>query len=713
MARVRDVMRLRGRSGDELRVRGTQTLLALRDRARIARRAEPSTEDVFAAGRGASGAALLDGFRARATPRLSPAFADRGRTAAELRERFGETSGPKLVARADRIVDGRFDLLGFRGLTFGSPVDWQLDPVSGERLPLLHWSRLTRVEPASAFDRKVVWELNRHQSFVVLGRAYWLTNDERYAEAFARQLDEWIEANPVGLGINWCSSLEVALRTISWTWALSLFRDSERLTPELFLRALSVLGLQARHVAAYRSTYFSPNTHLTGEALGLFVVGTLWPEFREAPAWMKTGSETLVASLERHVPADGVYFERSTGYHLYSVDFYTHFFVTAAANGVAIPSIVRDRLAALLDHLLYIARPDGTIPLLGDDDGGRLLPLAQQPYGDARSRLALGAGLLGRPEWKTIGHDATEEMLWLLGADALSAYERLKAKPPAGTSRAFSLGGVYTMRDGWSESASVLTLDCGEHGGSHDHAGALGFDLSVLGRPVLVDPGTYSYLRGGERDDFFRSTAAHNTIVVDGQSSSVPSGPFSWAVRARASARAWRAHPRYDFFEGSHDGYLRFADPVTHIRSVLLVKDGYWIVRDRVVAAGAHRYDLRFHFLPDAQPLLEDVRGTPVIREASLQIVTFGPGSWHLSTEHVSRCYGAREQARVAAFTAHAQGPQEFVTFLLPREDATVQELPALARRAFEVRHGTAHDVFVAHEDGRCALEAVDSSCAE
>ena len=76
---------------------------------------------------------------------------------------------------------------------------------------------------------------------------------------------------------------------------------------------------------------------------------------------------------------------------------------------------------------------------------------------------------------------------------------------------------------------------------------------------------------------------------------------------------------------------------MTHIRSVRFVKEGYEVIRNRLLAAGVHRYDLRFHFAPDAG--------------ASLQIVIFGPGSRHLSTEHVSRCYGARELTPVEELT--------------------------------------------------------------
>jgi len=146
------------------------------------------------------------------------------------------------IAVAEAICQRRFDLLGYRSLSFGDPMDWHLEPVSGRRAPLVHWSRLDPLDPADVGDSKVVWELNRHQWMVQLGQAYRLTEDERYAETFAAHIREWIRANPLGTGINWASSLEVALRLISWCWALFLFRRAKALSPELFSFSLALFS---------------------------------------------------------------------------------------------------------------------------------------------------------------------------------------------------------------------------------------------------------------------------------------------------------------------------------------------------------------------------------------------------------------------------------------------------------------------------------------
>ncbi|HYX41431.1 MAG TPA: heparinase II/III family protein, partial [Pyrinomonadaceae bacterium] len=399
-------------------------------------------------------------------------------------------------ARADAIKAGKFDLLGQRALTFGAPIDWHLEPTSGVRAPLVHWSKIDYLDPRVAGDKKFTWELNRHQHFMTLGRAYWQTNDETYAETFVAHVESWMDANPPKLGINWASSLEVSFRAIAWLWALHFFKDAKALTPSVLLRLLKFLYAHARHIETYLSTYFSPNTHLTGEALGLFYLGTLLPEFKRAQRWRKLGARILLAELDRHIKPDGVYFEHATYYHRYTADFYTHFLLLAEANDDPLLNDARRKLeaklTALYDHLLYITRPDGTTPYIGDDDGGRLAPLDERAPDDFRATLAVAAALFARGDYKFVAGDAPEDVLWLLGAQGLNIYDALAAHAPADESRAFAASGYYVMRDGWTREANYMLVDGGPHGAheincGHAHADALAFNLAARGRTLLVD----------------------------------------------------------------------------------------------------------------------------------------------------------------------------------------------------------------------------------
>jgi hypothetical protein len=707
--------KLKGRSRAELRVRGAQALFVYAERYGLSPQVRvPSDAKLFElldtacfSSSSLSAESVLEHFRRRTSPGFFAAFSDKEETVREFRSRYGARAEEAIIERAGRIIEGRFRLLGLRDLSFGNPPDWHLEPVSKKRAPLVHWSRINYLDARVAGDKKIIWELNRHQYFNTLGRAYWLTDDERYAETFAAHLSSWIDENPPKLGINWASSLEVSFRAISWLWACYFFKDSPHFTPALFLRALKFLHIHARHLETYLSTYFSPNTHLTGEALGLFYIGTLLPEFRAAARWRSLGRRILIDALRTQVRADGVYFEQSSYYQRYTADFYTHLYILSQINGERPEAKLEAKLAALLNHLLHIGRPDGTTPLFGDDDGGRLVMLDEREANDFRATLSNGAALFSRPDYKYAAHEAAEETLWLLGREGLKAFDKLNAQPPREHSRAFTDGGYYVMRDGWGAEANYLLIDSGPHGavgGAHAHADALSMEIAAHGRTLLVDPATFTYTGSGEMRDLFRSTAMHNTLSIDDESSSVPAGPFKWKHVAQTATRSWVSRERFDFFEGQHDGYERLPAPATHVRSLLFIKGDYWIMRDRVLTAGKHRYALHFHFSPDANPSIEHEGAEEFVIEKQidapgLEIVAFGGvGRWRKAEGMVSRCYGERTPAPVLSFNvAEATGEQEFISFLVPRRAQSssmrVKELAEVAGgRAFAAREANVCD---------------------
>lgn len=709
--------KLKGRSFAELRVRGAQAFAAYSERHGLSSQTRLPTDAelirLFMESKFSqqpdSCDDLLTHFRERTSPRFFAAFDEQSTTRDDLRNYFW-MERQALVCQADRIIEGRFHLLGFDDLDFGQPIDWHLEPNSGKRSPMLHWSRIDEIDPDATGDKKIVWELNRHQYFATLGRAYWVSGDERYALGFTTQLTQWMDQNPPKLGLNWVSSLEVAFRAISWLWALHFFKGSIHLTPQLFARVLKYLYLYARHLETYLSTYSSPNTHLTGEALGLFYLGTILPEFRDARRWRERGRSILEDELERHVLEDGVYFERATYYHRYTTDFYTHFLILSERNHQTLDKEVKAKLQSLLDHLMYITRPDGTTPFIGDDDGGQLMMLDGRGVNDFRAALSTGAALFHRADYKYVAGEVAEATLWLLGSKGLRAFEEIYANPPQSVSRAFPAGGFYVMRDGWTSDANYLLLDCGQHGVyncGHAHADALSFELAARGRMLLVDSGTYTYTGSRELRDHFRSSAAHNTLTIDRESSSVPGGPFSWKQTANASVNGWKSDARFDFLEGAHDGYTRLKpSPAMHTRSVLFLKKDYWVIRDSVETNGAHHYDLHFHFTTDSHTRLETSEGsvaspTELAPGApGLQIFAFTEGGeWRIDEGSVSACYGDREVAPVCTFSANGTGARDFYSFLFPRSAtesrAQVRAIKALGGLAFEIRAGASRDILL------------------
>jgi len=658
-------------------------------------------------------------------PRAKPTRAPLDSFLAGCRTRFfagatsDETPGlvqeraPAAVARvlavADAACRGRFDLLGYRDLDFGRPVDWHFDPLAGRRAPRGHWSRVRPLDARSVGDSKLIWELNRHQWMVALGQAYRITGDERYAAAFAGYVRDWLAANPRSRGINWTSSLELSFRLIAWCWALVLFRGSPEVRPELFHALRDSLQSQAAHVAAFLSNYFSPNTHLTGEALGLVYAGLLFPELAAARRWRDTGTRILLDEIPRQVLEDGVYFEQSTAYQCYTVEIYLHFLVLAARNHLEVPAEVGTWVQRLLDFLLFVRRPDGGLPAIGDADGGRLLPLVPREPQDASGLFAVAAALFGRSDYAwaagaaeppvacdsaaSLPREAPPELLWLLGPQGLAAFDALPPRPPAESpSRVFAAGGYAVFRSGWDAAGHQLIFDAGPLGcptsGGHGHADLLSIQVSAFGQPFLVDPGTYAYTQDPELRNHFRSSLAHSTVTLDGVSQARPAGPFSWSERPQAHLRSWVLSESLDFASGDHDAYARLGGAVRHRRRVLFVRRQLWVLVDDIEGSGQHRVEQRFQFAPLAVAIepsgwvrargaagdslwLRSQATAPLAVEA--QVAASDPAAGWISPD-----YGQRLPAPIVIWSVRARLPLRIVTLLVPLR-GTDQAAPAVS----------------------------------
>ena len=506
--------------------------------------------------------------------------------------------------RADRVLGGTYDLLGYCGVhpTRDGQMDWHADPVHGRRAPRVFYADVPFLSPEVG-DHKIIWELNRHQHWLQLGRAAWLTGDSRYAQAIAAQLESWLADNPPLVGINWASMLEVGLRAISWTWALHFLLAN----PETRISASAkgpagpqspwlidlLLGLdrQLTHVERHLSYYFSPNTHLTGEALALYVAGTALPELAASRRWVNTGRRVLLHEVDRQILADGGHVERSMHYQRYTLDFYLLATLTARLGGDdAAGRRFEEASHRLAGFTRTIADADGRLPLIGDDDGGMLWPIAGRAADDVRDSVAVAAFVTGKPELAAWG--IPEEAFWLAGRRA-GALPTIPS--PAPSSCLLHEAGYFVAR---GADRSHAVLDAGPHGyqnGGHAHADALSLTLSIDGRRLLIDPGTSTYTMDASVRDRMRSSASHNTITLDGRSQSLPDGPFHWRSTVDARVVTCRRNPAFDVIEAVHDGYK----PIRHRRTVVRTPHAGWLIVD--VLAGddrPHQAAAHWHFDP-------------------------------------------------------------------------------------------------------------------
>jgi hypothetical protein len=421
-------------------------------------------------------------------------------------------------------------------------------------------------------------------------------------------------------------------------------------------RAQAVNGA---YIQRFLSTYFARNTHLLGEAVALFFLGVLYPEMRGAARWRETGWRTILEEMKFQVREDGLYFEQSTYYHVYALDFFLHARLLAANNEVRIPSEFDERLRKMLEALAALTA-GGPAPRLGDDDGGRLFDPIRNRAAHMKDPLAVGAAVFADAGW---GCAPTEESVWICG-DAASSRETSSAAHSA----SFPDSGVYISvipeLSKWK-----LTADTGPMGqgnGGHGHADLLSVQVSCAAGEVLIDPGTGSYMNPRLRERF-RATSMHNTLEVDGESQAVPVAPFKWAALPDFRVEQWTVSEKADYLRASHDGYLRLAEPVLHRRHVLR-GPGFWLVLDQAMGDGAH--DLALHWQVAARANVEPIdERTERLELGKYHLLVCGEeNGWQRFVEEswASPVYGKTAPSRQIVFRNSSILPDEMATLLTP-----------------------------------------------
>jgi hypothetical protein len=590
----------------------------------------------------------------------------------ELVRRLLPDEAERVTHCADRICAHRFDLLGYSDLDNGSDIDWHLDVVHGKQAPRKPWYKIRFLDFHEVGDSKITWELNRHQHLVTLARAYCYTGNAAYANEIVAQWQHWCQQNPYPIGINWASSLEVAFRALSWLWVKNLLATCPAIGASFWAEFDAALALHGRHIRKFLSSYFSPNTHLLGEAVGLFLIGTLYSHVRTADEWRNTAWRIILEEARRQVLPDGMHFEHSVYYHVYALDFFLHARILAARNDVSIPPEFDDTLLRMLEALTLLGSA-GPPARFGDDDGGRVFDPGRNRAEHLCDSLATGAALFSRPDFKAIAGGMREETLWLLGPEGVRNFENLPLVTSAPRSGSLPRSGIYILAD--AEQREAMIVDAGSLGigrGGHGHADLLSVVFSAGGHPWLIDPGTFEYVGPGRDRELFRETAAHNTLRIDGRSQADPGGAFDWHNIPASTVRTWITGETFDLFAASHDGYARLPEQVVHRRWIFRSHHSFWLVRDRAEGHGMHDFELNWLFAPGVQTRKLDARRMLATRpEGQLAFLTAEQSNWRheIASGWFSPAYGCKQPIQVFRVGTQSSTPVEIASLWLYARD--------------------------------------------
>jgi len=549
----------------------------------------------------------------------------------DVAARVPAQAGAAIVEAADGLLRGEWGVLGVTRTDLKLP-DWFADPVTGRRAPADRYAfRINYRDEEQTGDIKQVWEISRLQHLTVLATAWWLTRDDAYALRVDEQLRSWWEENPFLSGVHWTSGLEVAIRLISLAWIRRLLADWPG-AGDLFERnelAVRQIRWHQQYLAAFRSRGSSANNHVIGEAAGQLVASCAFPWFAESRRWRQSSARLLESELVRNTFASGIGRELASDYQCFVAELGLLAAVEAEASDRPLNTSSWQRLCAMVDSGAALLDERCRPPRQGDADEGRGLLLDAPVPNRWPSLLALGEALFGRLDWwPPTQADAASAII-----GALAGAPRVIDGRPAQRPSRFADAGISLLRTSEQQAPEIwCRCDGGPHGflsiAAHAHADALSVEVRYGGVEILADPGTYCYHGEPQWRSYFRSTIAHNTVELDGQSQSGDGGPFLWLRHANAreieapeavEAGAWGAE---------HDGYLVLDPPARHRRRVRLHRVARTLDITDEIDGGGHDLRLAFHLGPEVQAQLDGASAVLSWPDAA------SPGSARLELPH-------------------------------------------------------------------------------
>ncbi|NOX97891.1 MAG: hypothetical protein GXO98_07545, partial [Nitrospirae bacterium] len=488
------------------------------------------------------------------------------------------------INEADLICKHIFDLLGSGSKKLSpegpgyQPIDWHSDFKND-----FHWNPQTlyshvRYRNIRGVEVKVPWELSRFQHLNILGQAYTLTKHRKYAEEFSNQIADWIKNNPIGLGVNWRCTMDVAIRAVNWLVTMEYFHNEDTFSQD-FLKEF-YLSIYEHGKFIRNHLEYSPKltgNHYLADIAGLFFIAVYCPFFRESKKWQEFTLNELSQEIEKQVYPDGCNFEASVSYHRFVLEMLFYSELLGKRAGIEFPENYKNKIRKMFEFSLYCVKPNGMAPQIGDNDNGRFLIFCKKPVLEHKYLLTLAAMHYKDSQFKLSEFDFDEEAFWVFGPSGKKSWDDLPYREKPLNSKAFPDAGWYIMRD----ENNYCFISCGPNGqhgnGGHAHNDKLSFELTLNGQDVIVDPGTYVYLPYPEKRNRFRSTAYHNTIAFDNrEQSKISDNLFSLPDRVKIIKAELTGTNDKIIFQGE----IQYAD-ITHKRTITRdKKPGTWQITD-------------------------------------------------------------------------------------------------------------------------------------
>jgi hypothetical protein len=616
-------------------------------------------------------------------------FSDAPSLKSSIEKIIGPDDERSVLAEANRILEGNLPYFGQLSYASGFPPKWFRNPVTGQNVsPDQPWTQM-RFASRVYGDLKFILEPSRFLFVYPLIRAYALTADERFPQAFWNAVEDWTRHSPPMSGPLWICGQESSLRILALSFGLHSFINSPSNTKNRVSLLVSMIAAHAWRTAQTLGYARSQRSnHLITEAVGLWTAGVLYPELADAQLWRNLGAQILREAMLDNITPEGVSQQHSFNYQRMILHLLLWTLRLAEIHQFPLHEDIRARAESAYDFIrLWVDPISGQVPNYGSDDGSLIFPLSSSRYRDFRPLLQLGAAILNRPLLSPGPWD--EAASWFgTQPSGVGKKDELPSSVEAGY---FHLGD----KNSWA------LIRAGRYTRRPFQADQLHVDLWWRGINLALDPGTYLYNGPEPWNNGFAGSAVHNTVTVDHQDQMRRAGRFLWIDWAQASGKLSSLidQSTTDCFTGEHNGYKRFG--ITHRRAVQWLAGAGWIIVDDIVnnSAGAGEHDVRLHWLAPDLPfemtsspfrvtftsdqsqirwnLFSTFPAISTVVRAGKQLgeeaqPEFAPADTQLLGWHAPT-YGDLQPAISLLMQTHSQLPVRFVTVVLTDESCKVQ----------------------------------------
>jgi hypothetical protein len=533
----------------------------------------------------------------------------------------------RTIEAAEKLLQHRYSYFALGEIHLGEKIKWNHEYKKDIDLPLKFGPWMDYRDADAYGDFKYFWELPRLQHLITLSKAYYLTGNDKYAKEVIEQLYGFGNQSPYLLGVNWIMPMEVGIRLISLCWITSFLKNYLKKDTQACRKVESLIRSYADYTTANYAAYSSANNHLVGEAAGVFIASVCFDDLEQMRSYGKRAYDILCREIIRQHYEDGVNKEQALHYQVFGLWFFLLAGLLGQTNGVEFPDVYWKMLEKSVNFIAAMTNSDCSVPNIGDNDDGKAVVLTESEMDECHSLLVISAILFNGADLKAKAGIFDEASFWLLGEKGREQYEHLEIVEPAGLSEKFQQGGYYILKSNGTTHATLI-FDCGPLGfesiAAHGHADSLSLILSAYGQPYFIDTGSYIYIADNPYRNYFRSTGAHNTIVVDGQNQSEIVGAFLWTHKADSFVDEWISNKQYDKISGWHNGYHRLKDPVTHKRVIKFDKQReIIIINDYLEMKSRHEVEQYFHLAPQCRLKKFDKKNWEISTSGGTIVVTF------------------------------------------------------------------------------------------